>query len=156
MFKRLLFAGLAVAAIAPVAAQANGVSVAVSTPQFGIRIGAPVFGPPVIPVYAPVPVYAPAPIYAPAPVYAPAPLYAPPPVVYVPRFVAPRVYVPAPVMVAPRVVYPRNYYRPPVVVPYDQNRYHHYGPDNSYNRYSQQAAFVPPGHAKRYSGGRYQ
>jgi hypothetical protein len=148
MFKRLLFAGLAVAAIAPVAAQANGVSVAVSTPQFGIRIGAPVFGPPVVPVYAPVP------LYTPAPVYAPAPFYAPPPVVYVPRIVAPPVYLPARVVGAPRVVYPRNYYRPPVVVPYDQNRYHHYGPDNSYNRYSQQAAFVPPGHAKRYSNGR--
>jgi len=143
MFKRLLFAGFAIAAVAPLAAQANGVSVAVSTPQFGIRIGAPVFGPPIAPVYAPVPVYAPAPVYEPAPVYAP-------PVVYVPRVFAPPVYVPAPVVVAPRVFYP-HVHRPPVVAPYD--RYHHYGP---YNSYSQQAAFVPPGHAKRYSDGRYQ
>ena len=83
MFKRLLFAGLAVAAIAPLAAQANGpVSVSVSTPQFGIRIGAPIFGPPVVPVYAPFPVYSP-PVYSP-PIYAP-PVYAPPPVVYVRR-----------------------------------------------------------------------
>ena len=45
MFKRLWFAGFAVAAIAPLAAHANGpVSVSVSTPQFGIRIGAPFFG----------------------------------------------------------------------------------------------------------------
>ena len=81
MFKRLLFAGFAAAAIAPLAAQANGpVSVSVSTPQFGIRIGAPFFGPPVMPVYAPFPVYAP-PVYSP-PVYAP-PVYAPP-VVYAP------------------------------------------------------------------------
>ena len=133
MFKRLLFAGLAITAVAPLAAQANGVSVAVSTPQFGIRIGAPVFGPPVIPVYAP------------------APVYAPPPVVYVPEVVAPPVYVPAPVVVAPRVFYPRAYYRPPVVVPYRQDRFYHYG------NYGQQAVYrVPPGHAKRYSDGRYQ
>ena len=146
MFKRLLFAGLAVAAIAPLAAQANGpVSVSVSTPQFGIRIGAPIFGPPVVPVYAPLPVYSP-PVYSP-PIYAP-PVYAPPPVVYGPPVYMPRprYIVPAPVVVAPRVVYPRPYYPPRVVTPYDGDRYHHYG------SYGQQAVYsVPPGHVKRYT-----
>ena len=146
MFKRLLIAGFAAAAIAPLAAQANGpVSVSVSTPQFGIRIGAPFFGPPVVPVYAPFPVYAP-PVYSP-PVYAP-PVYAPPPVVYAPPVYVqrPRYYVPAPVVVAPRVVYPRPYYPPRVVTPYDGDRYHHYG------SYGQQATYrMPPGHAKRYT-----
>ncbi len=146
MFKRLWFAGLAVAAIAPLAAQANGpVSVSVRTPQFGIRIGAPIFGPPGIPVYAPVPVYAP-PVYAP-PVYSP-PIYAPPPLVYVaPVYVPrPRYFVPAPVVVAPRVVYRRPYYPPPVVTPYYGDRYHHYGSPGQHAIYR-----VPPGHAKRYT-----
>jgi len=95
------FSALFVAAMAPwSASQANGVSIRVSTPEFGFRIGGPVFGPPVYapPIYAP-PVYAP-PIYQPAPVYYPAPVYrpryyAPPPVVYVapPRYYGPPRYV---------------------------------------------------------------
>ena len=55
MFKHLWFAGLAVAAITPLWHMRTARSASVSTSQFVIRIGAP-FGPPVIPVYAPVPV----------------------------------------------------------------------------------------------------
>ena len=69
----------------------SNVAVSVSTPEFGIRIGAP--------VYHPVPVYAPGPVYAPAPVYAPPPVYVP----------APRVIYPAPVVVVPA----RGYYGAP-------------------------------------------
>jgi hypothetical protein len=100
MKRTLLLGTLCAALLAPVvAAQAHAnVSVAVSTPQFGIRIGAP--------VYAPVPVYAPAPVYAPVPVYAPMPVYAPRPVV------VPRVIYPAPVVV-PRVIFPRPVYVAP-------------------------------------------
>lgn len=70
-------------------AQAHGgdVSISVSTPDFGIRVGPPAY-------YRPAPVYV-----APAPVYV-----APPPVVY-----APRVVYPAPVYAAPAPVY----YGPP-------------------------------------------
>lgn len=87
------FSALVVAAMAPwSASQANGVSIRVSTPEFGFRIGGPVFGPP---VYAP-PIYQPAPVYypAPVPVYRPR-YYAPPPVVYVapPRYYGPPRYV---------------------------------------------------------------
>jgi hypothetical protein len=101
--KRSLWAGaLLIAAIAPWSvAQANGgVTVSVSTPEFGFRIGAPFYGP----VY-PAPVYVPPPrVYVPAPVYAPAHVYAPAPVYLPPRYVAPRVvYAPYP------VVYPRPY-----------------------------------------------
>jgi hypothetical protein len=95
--KRSLWAGaLLIAAIAPWSvAQANGVTVSVSTPEFGFRIGAPFYGP----VY-PVPVYVPPPrVYVPAPVYAPAPVYLPPRYVVGPRVV----YAPRP------VVYPRPY-----------------------------------------------
>lgn len=64
---------LMLAAMAPwSASKAHGVSVRVSTPEFGIRIGAP---------------------YPPA--YYPAPVYAPPPIVYRP---VPRYVVPAPVV----------------------------------------------------------
>ena len=69
---------LVIAAMAPwSASQANGVSIRVSTPEFGIRIGAPHFPPPVLyPVYQPR-------HYG----------YAPPPVIYTaPRYVVPRVY----------------------------------------------------------------
>ncbi len=49
------FSALILAAMAPwSASHANGVSVRVSTPEFGIRIGAPHF-----PVFQPVPVYRP-------------------------------------------------------------------------------------------------
>jgi len=72
------FSALVVAAMAPwSAAQANGVSVRVSTPEFGIRIGAPHFPPPIFyPAHRPR-------YYG----------YAPPAVVYTaPRYVVPRVY----------------------------------------------------------------
>ncbi len=43
------FSALVIAAMAPwSASQANGVSIRVSTPEFGIRIGAPHFPPPVL------------------------------------------------------------------------------------------------------------
>ena len=66
------FSALVVAAMAPWAAsQAQNVSVRVSTPEFGIRIGAPHF---------PHPVYQPAPVIYPAPVYYPRHYrYIPPP-----------------------------------------------------------------------------
>lgn len=70
------FSALVMAAMAPwSASQANGVSIRVNTPEFGIRIGAPHFPPP---VYYPVPVHQPRYYeYAPPPV-----VYAPPPPVY--------------------------------------------------------------------------
>ena len=88
----------AAAALAPAAAHAGGVSVAISTPEFGIRIGAPVFGPRVI-----------------APVMVPAPVIVAPPrhIVHAPVVVAP-VVVPQPVWVRPVVVAPRVH--GPVVV----------------------------------------
>jgi hypothetical protein len=62
------------AAMAPwSASQANGVSVRVSTPEFGIRIGAPHF-----------PIFQPVPVYQPVPIYRPRVRYVPPPVIYVP------------------------------------------------------------------------
>lgn len=81
MKRTLLIGSLLAAALLPVAAaNAHGVSVSVNTPDFGIRIGAPIYRP--VPVYAPPPV-----VYAPAPVfYTPPPrvIYAPPRVVYRP------------------------------------------------------------------------
>jgi hypothetical protein len=101
MIRKLsLVTGLLLAAVAPFTARAEvGVSVAVSTPQFGIRIGAPVYGPRV---------------------YAPAAVYVPPPVI------SPVVYSPAAVVVAPaqfvisspRVAYPARFYVPPPRVVY--------------------------------------
>ena len=85
MKRKFLFgaalSALMLAAIAPwSASHANGVSVNVSTPEFGIRIGAPHF-----PVFHPVPVYRPVPVYPPVPVYYPRPYrYAPPAVIYTP------------------------------------------------------------------------
>ena len=85
MKRKFLFgaalSALMLAAIAPwSASHANGVSARVSTPEFGIRIGAPHF-----PVFQPVPVYRPVPVYAPVPVYYPRPYrYAPPAVIYTP------------------------------------------------------------------------
>jgi hypothetical protein len=75
------FSALVLAAMAPwSASHANSVSVRVSTPEFGIRIGAPHF-----PVFHPVPIYRPAPVYQPVPVYYPRPYrYAPPAVIYTP------------------------------------------------------------------------
>ncbi|HYM48290.1 MAG TPA: hypothetical protein VES91_07400 [Burkholderiaceae bacterium] len=75
---------LVLAAMAPwSASRANGISVRVNTPEFGIRIGAPYHRPP--------PVYYPAPVYHPVPIYHPAPVYGPPPVIYAPppRYIAP-------------------------------------------------------------------
>ncbi len=75
MKKPVLFA-LAVA-LAPLSAQAGGgVSISVSTPEFGFRIGAPFFHG--------APVFVPAPVVVAAPVYAPAPVFMPPPPVFVP------------------------------------------------------------------------
>ena len=69
------FSAFVIAAMAPwSASQAHGVSIGVNTPEFGIRIGAPVFPP----VYRPVPVYQPVPVYYPPPrlvVYVPPPRY---------------------------------------------------------------------------------
>jgi hypothetical protein len=102
MKRTILLGALAAALIVPFAAARahSNVSVSVSTPEFGIRIGAP--------VYRPVPVVVPAPVYAPAPVYVPPPVYVAPRPVYVaprPVYVAPRVVYPAPVVVVPpRVV----------------------------------------------------
>ena len=74
---------LVLAALAPwSASKANGVSVSVSTPEFGIRIGAPPWP---HRIFQPAPVYRPAPVYAPVPVYYPRPYrYAPPAVIYTP------------------------------------------------------------------------
>lgn len=82
--KRIVLAGAAalIATIAPFAAAHAQVAVSVSTPEFGIRIGAPApraFYPPPYAVY-PAPVYVPTPVYLP-PVYAPPPRYAAPPVI---------------------------------------------------------------------------
>lgn len=95
--KRTVLLGTLIAALlAPfaIAHAHSNVAVSVSTPEFGIRIGAPV--------------YQPVPVYAPAPVYIPAPVYAPPPTVYVP---APRVIYRAPIVVpAPRYIVPAPVY----------------------------------------------
>ena len=131
MNKRLLVAAFAVAALAPLAAQAGGgVTVSVSTPEFGFRIGAPFYG---------APVFAPVPVYAPPPVFIPPPVFVPQQVIVVPARAIHR----APVIVAPRrVTYA------PVFVP----------PPRYRDRQWQQASYrVPPGHAKHYNGkGRYQ
>jgi len=90
MKRTILLGTLMAALLAPfaIAHAHSNVAVSVSTPEFGIRIGAPV--------------------YQPVPVYAPAPVYVPPPAVYVP---APRVIYPAPVVVpAPRYVVPAPVY----------------------------------------------
>lgn len=141
----LLLAGLAFAAVAPLAAHAHGgVSVAISTPEFGFRLGSPFYGP----------VFAPPAVVVPTPVYAP-PVFVPPPVVYAPPVVvpAPRIIYRAPVVVAPpRVVYPRGHVPPPrVVVPYGRDHHGH-------GQYTHEAAYrLPPGQAKRYAyNGHYQ
>jgi hypothetical protein len=98
MKRTILLGTLTAALLAPfaVAHAYSDVSVSVSTPEFGIRIGGPVYGP--VPVYAPAPVYAPVPVYAPMPVYAPRPVY-----------VTPRVIYPAPVIVVPPRYAPRHF-----------------------------------------------
>lgn len=78
--KRSFWAGALLAvAIAPwSAAHANGVSVSVSTPDFGFTIGRPFYGPPVVavPVYVPPPrVFVPAPVFGPG--FAPRPVFYP-------------------------------------------------------------------------------
>jgi hypothetical protein len=140
MNKRLLLlAGLAFAAAAPLVAHAHGgVSVAISTPEFGFRLGAPFYGP----------VFAPRAVVVPAPVYVP-PVFMPPPVVYAPAVVvpAPRIIYRAPVVVMqPRVVHPRGHVPPPrVVVPYGRERHDH-------EQYTHEAAYrLPPGQARRYA-----
>lgn len=96
MKRTVLLGTLLAAVLVPfsLAHATSNVAVSVSTPEFGIRIGAPVYRP--VPFYAPVPVYAPAPVYAPLPVYVP----------------APRVIYPAPVAVLPA----RGYYGAPAGV----------------------------------------
>jgi hypothetical protein len=98
MKRTILLGTLTAALLAPftMAHAYSNVSVSVSTPEFGIRIGGPVFHP--VPVYAPVPVFAPAPVFAPVPVYAPRPVY-----------VTPRVIYPAPVIVVPPRYAPRHF-----------------------------------------------
>lgn len=94
MKRTVLLGTLLAALLAPMAmAHAHdGIAVSVNTPDFGIRIGGPFYGPP--PVYAPIPVYAPAPVYVP-----------PPRVIYpAPVVVAPRVIVPGPVVYGPGAV----------------------------------------------------
>jgi hypothetical protein len=145
MKKHLLVATLAIAALTPLgAAHANGgVVVSVSTPQFGFRIGAPFYGPP---VYAPV--YAPAPVVVAPPVIMPPPIYGPP-VVMVPP---PRVFYPAPVLIAPRSVYYR-----PAYVPRPRVVYPRVTPQPYYGAPVQQAGYwVPPGHARHQKGKHYQ
>jgi hypothetical protein len=94
MKRTVLLGSLMALLLAPFAmAEAHSnVSVTFSTPDIGIRIGAPMY--PAMPVYAPPPVYLPAPVYAPVPVYAP-----PPRVIYqAPVVVVPaRRAIPAPV-----------------------------------------------------------
>lgn len=90
MKRTILLGTLTAALLAPFAvaqAQSN-VIISVNTPEFGIRIGGPVFHP--VPVYAPVPVFAPAPVFVPVPVHAPRRVH-----------VVPRVFHPAPVIVVP-------------------------------------------------------
>lgn len=83
------------AALVPLQAHANDVSISVHTPEFGIRVGsprpAPVVVQPVVVEPAPTVVYAPPPRVVHAPptvVYAPPPrvVYAPPRVVYEPVY----------------------------------------------------------------------
>jgi hypothetical protein len=148
MIRRLsLITGLALAAAAPLAAQAyDGVFIAVSTPEFGIRIGAPMHGPR---VYAPVPVFVPTPVYPPV-------VYAPSPVVYAPMpamIPAVRLAYPVPVFVSRhRVVYRHAYVPPPrTVVP------HGYRPHQQAYEGQHAGYRMPPGHARRHSeNGRYQ
>ncbi len=145
MKKRLFVATLAIAALAPLgAAHANGgVVVSVSTPQFGFRIGAPIFGPP---VYAPV--YVPPPVIVAPPVFMPAPVYGPP-VVMVPR---PRVIHQAPIAFAPRPVFYE-----PAFVPRPRVFHPHVAPQPYYGAPVQQAGYrVPPGLAKHYKRKHYQ
>ncbi len=90
------------------AARAQEVSVRISTPEFGIRIGAPYPAPVYAPVY-PAPVYSP-PVYTP-PVYSPPVVVAPAPVYYpTPRYV---VVSPPRVVVAGPVVYRSPWFVPP-------------------------------------------
>lgn len=101
--RKLAFAtALAAAVLIPWSAARAQVSVSVHTPEFGIRIGAPLPRA-VIPVYYPAPVYHPAPVYYPPPVYAPRPVYLRPRVTAQPIVVR-HVAVPA-------AVYPYPYRR---------------------------------------------
>ena len=142
-------AALAATAIAPLPALAGGVSVSVSTPEFGFRIGAPVFHG--TPVFVPPPVFVPAPVViAPvgAPVFHPMPVYLPTPVhVRRPVIVAPRVAYPAPVIFVPRRVFaPRVVVPPPRVVVPRHGRYR--DDDGDDHRWQRASHRVPPGHAR--------
>lgn len=89
MKRTILLGTLMAALLAPFAvahAQSN-VIISVNTPEFGFRIGGPVFHP--VPVYAPVPVFVPAPVFAPAPVFVPMRVHAPRVIHTVPVIVVP-------------------------------------------------------------------
>lgn len=97
MKRTILLGTLTAALLAPfaVAHARSNVIISVNTPEFGIRIGGPVFQP--VSVYAPAPpVFVPAPVFAPAPVFVPVHVHAPRPL-----HVAPRVIHTAPVIVVP-------------------------------------------------------
>jgi hypothetical protein len=98
MKRTILLGTLAAALLAPLAASQahSNVSIGVSTPEFGIRIGGPAYYPG--PVYAPAPVFVAAPVVVPVPVYAPRPVHA-----------VPGVFHPAPVIVAPLRYAPRHF-----------------------------------------------
>jgi hypothetical protein len=98
MKRTILLGTLATALLAPFAASQahSNVSIGVSTPEFGIRIGGPAYYPGQ--VYAPAPVFVPTPVVVPVPVYAPRPVHA-----------VPGVFLPAPVIVAPPRYAPRHF-----------------------------------------------
>lgn len=131
MKRTLIIGAVAAAALLPLAKADAQVTIGFSTPDFGIQIGAPLYGPP---VYAPVFVPPPRVIY-PQPVYvAPRPVYVAPRQIYV---------APRPVVVAPRW-YP-GYHAPRYrAAPVPSFR----APHAPYP--AQQARWVPPGQAKRY------
>ena len=110
MKRTILLGTLAAALLAPFAATHahSSVSVSVSTPEFGIRIGGPVFHP--VPVFAPAPVVVPVvPVYAPRPVVvAPRVIHAAP-VIVVPRHAARHFGPPARVWVTPRAHWQRDW-----------------------------------------------
>lgn len=147
-----ILAMAAAAALMPLSAQAGGnVSVAVSTPDFGFRIGAPIFGPRVVPVMVPAPVMVHAPVVMPAPVFYPPPRFIHAPVVVAP-VVVPRHRWSRPVVVAPRVihapvgVHPRHVWTPPprfVPLPY---RGHGHGHGNGHARRHAAPQHVAYGH----------
>lgn len=119
MKRTILLGTLAAALLAPIASSQahSNVSIGVSTPEFGIRIGGPVFHPG--PVFAPSPVFAPAPVVVPVPVFAPRPVHA-----------VPGVFHPVPVIVAPPRFAPRHFGPRVGVWVAPRARHHHRGWDD--------------------------